>query len=165
VKKNAKGYTETWNGFKLHVDVKDTGLPLSAILTPASLHDSQVAIPLMKLTSSKMSYCYDRMDAAYYAVQIWAQSRELGHVPIIDCNPRRGKVVPMAPHEAKRYNERCVVERFNGRLKEEFGGRNVMVRGQKGNAAPDVWSCHTFCVSVTQSNWLLIVKDRLGGTR
>ena len=37
----------------------------------------------------------------------------------------------MAPHEAKRYNERSVVERFNGRLKEEFGGRNVMVRGAK----------------------------------
>lgn len=131
VKKNAKGYTETWNGFKLHVDVNDTGLPLSAVLTSASLHDSQVAIPLMKLTSSKMSYCYDLMDAAYDAVQIWAQSRELGHVPIIDRNPRRGKVVPMAPHEAKRYNERSVVERFNGRLKEEFGGRNVMVRGAK----------------------------------
>jgi hypothetical protein len=35
----------------------------------------------------------------------------------------------MSPHEAKRYNERSSVERFNGRLKEEFGGRNVMVSG------------------------------------
>jgi hypothetical protein len=35
----------------------------------------------------------------------------------------------MAPHEACRYNEQSAVERFNGRLKEEFGGRNVMVRG------------------------------------
>ena len=34
----------------------------------------------------------------------------------------------MAPHEGRRYNERSAVERFNGRLKEEFGGRNVMVR-------------------------------------
>ena len=47
VKKNAKGYTETWNGFKLHIDVNDCGLPLSALLTSASVHDSQVAIPLM----------------------------------------------------------------------------------------------------------------------
>ena len=129
VKKNAKGYTETWNGFKLHVDVNDLGLPLSAILTSASVHDSQVAIPLMKLTSSKVTSCYDLMDAAYDASQIWEQSRALGHVPIIDRNPRGGTVVPMAPHEAQRYNERTASERFNSRLKEEFGGRNVMVRG------------------------------------
>jgi hypothetical protein len=129
VKQNAKGYTETWNGFKLHVDVNDLGLPLSAILTSASVHDSQVAIPLMKLTSGKVTYCYDLMDAAYDAGQVWEQSRTLGHVPIIDRNPRGGAVVPMAPHEAQRYNERTASERFNSRLKEAFGGRNVMVRG------------------------------------
>jgi len=129
VKKNAKGYTETWNGFKLHIDVNDFGLPLSAVLTSASVHDSQVAIPLMKLTSSKVTYCYDLMDAAYDAAQIWDQSRELDHVPIIDRNPRGKDIVPMAPHEAERYNERTASERCNSRLKEELGGRNVMVRG------------------------------------
>jgi hypothetical protein len=128
-KKNAKGYKESWTGYKLHVDVNDAGFPLSAVLTSASLHDSQVAIPLMKLTSDKVQYCYDLMDAAYDAEQIWRQSKELGHVPIIDRNPRKGKAVPMAPHEARRYNERSAAERFNSRLKEEFGGRNVMVRG------------------------------------
>jgi hypothetical protein len=56
VKRNAKGYTETWNGFKLHLDVNDCGLPLSAVLTSASVHDSQVAIPLMKLPSGKVTY-------------------------------------------------------------------------------------------------------------
>jgi hypothetical protein len=129
VKKNAKGYTETWNGFKLHLDVNDFGVPLSALLTSASLHDSQVAIPLMKLTSSKVTYCYDLMDAAYDAAQVWEQSRELGHVPIIDRNPRRKESIPMAPHEAVRYNERTSAERCNSRLKEDFGGRSVMVRG------------------------------------
>jgi hypothetical protein len=128
-KKNAKGYKESWTGYKLHVDVNDAGFPLTAVLTSASVHDSQVAIPLMKLTSKKVQYCYDLMDAAYDAEQIWRQSRELGHVPIIDRNPRKGDTIPMAPHEARRYNERSVAERFNGRLKEEFGGRNVMVRG------------------------------------
>ena len=83
----------------------------------------------MKATSNKVQYCYDLMDAAYDADQIWRQGRELGHVPIIDCNPRNGDAIPMAPHEASRYNERSVAERFNSRLKEEFGGRNVMVRG------------------------------------
>lgn len=128
-KKNAKGYKESWNGYKLHADVNDTMLPLSVVLTSASLHDSQVAIPLIKLTSSKVTYCYDLMDAAYDAWQIWEQSKALGHVAIIDRNERRSEALPMSPHEAKRYNERSSVERFNGRLKEEFGGRNVMVRG------------------------------------
>lgn len=129
IKKNAKGYTETWNGYKLHVDVNDIGLPLSAVLTSASVHDSQVAIPLIKLTSGKVTYCYDLMDAAYDAGQVWEQSRELGHVPIIDRNPRGKEAIPMAPHEAQRYNERTASERFNSRLKEEFGGRSVMVQG------------------------------------
>ncbi|MCB5271914.1 MAG: transposase [Candidatus Cloacimonetes bacterium] len=129
VKKNAKGYTETWNGFKLHIDVNDCGLPLSAVLTSASVHDSQVAIPLMKLTSGKVTYCYDLMDAAYDAAQIWDESKELDHVPIIDRNPRGKEITPMAPHEAERYNERTASERCNSRLKEDFGGRNVMVRG------------------------------------
>lgn len=34
----------------------------------------------------------------------------------------------MSPAEAIRYNERSTVERVNGRLKKEFGGRDVMVR-------------------------------------
>ena len=129
VKKNAKGYTETWNGFKLHLDVNDCGLPLSVVLTSASVHDSQVAIPLMKLTSNKVTYCYDLMDAAYDAAQVWDESRDLGHVPIIDRNPRGKEAIPMSPHEKARYNERTASERCNSRLKEEFGGRSVMVRG------------------------------------
>lgn len=129
VKKNAKGFAEAWNGYKLHVDVNDCGLPISAILTSASLHDSQAAIPLMKMTSGKVTYCYDLMDAAYDAKPIWEASRELGHVPIIDRNPRSKETAPMAPHEAVRYNERTAAERFNSSLKDSFGGRNVMVKG------------------------------------
>ena len=47
----------------------------------------------------------------------------------MDRNPRGGTVVPLAPHAAQRSNERTASERFNGRLKEAFGGRGVMVRG------------------------------------
>ncbi len=126
---NAKGYKESWNGYKLHLDVNDCGLPISAVLSSASLHDSQVAIPLMKLTADKVVSCYDLMDAAYDAAPIWEQSRELGHVPIIDRNPRGHEIIPMAPHEAVRYNERTSAERCNGRFKDEFGGRDVQVRG------------------------------------
>jgi len=130
-KKNSKGYKETWIGYKLHADVNDCCLPISLALTAASLHDSQVAIPLMKMTSERIDYLYDLMDAAYDAQPIYAVSRSLGHVPIIDKNSRGQEVIPLAPHEAARYKERTVAERFNSRLKEEFGGGNVMVRGAK----------------------------------
>jgi transposase len=45
-KKNSKGYKISWIGYKLHIDVADGGIPISAVLTSASTHDSQVAIPL-----------------------------------------------------------------------------------------------------------------------
>jgi hypothetical protein len=69
-KQNAKGYKTSWNGYKLHLDTNDIGLPISAVVTSASLHDSQVAIPLIKLTSQKVTYLYDLMDAAYDAQRI-----------------------------------------------------------------------------------------------
>ena len=71
------------------------------------------------------------MDSAYDAKEIRDVSRSLGHVPLIDKNPRRGEALPMAPAEALRYHERTASERLNGRLKEEFGARRVMVRGHK----------------------------------
>lgn len=129
MKKNAKGDKESWIGYKLHADVNDCCLPISAALTAASLHESQVAIPLMKRTSERVDYLYDLMDAAYDAGPIYEVSRNLGHVPIIKKNRRSKEVIPMAPHEAARYRERTVAERFNSRLKEEFGGSNIMVRG------------------------------------
>ncbi|MDP3185275.1 MAG: transposase [Anaerolineales bacterium] len=128
-KKNSKGYKATWIGYKVHADVNDCCLPISVALTAASLHDSQVAIPLMKMTSARVDYLYDVMDAAYDAKAIYEVSRSLGHVPIIDKNGRGKGVIPMAPHEAARYRERSVAERFNSRLKEDFGAGNVMVRG------------------------------------
>lgn len=128
-KKNSKGHKHTWIGYKLHIDTACNGLPVTAVLTSASLHDSQVAIPMMKLTAEKVTSLYDLMDSAYDAESIYQVSRSLGHVPVIDKNPRRGTVLPMAPAEALRYNERTIAEHTNGRLKEEFGGNKVKVRG------------------------------------
>ena len=143
VKKNAKGALETWVGYKLHVDAADGGVPVSCLLTSASMHDSQAAIPLACLTAGRLDNLYDLMDAAYDAEEIRAYSRELGHVAIIDFNPRRsserneamkreatarrtlGHVFP----EQRRYHQRSTVERVHARLKDEFGGRHVRVRG------------------------------------
>jgi hypothetical protein len=98
---------------------------------------------MMKLSAAKVTSCYDLMDSAYDAAYIRAQSQELGHVAIIDRNPRGQQVVPMAPHEAVRYRERSDVERSFGRLKDEFGARNVHVRG------PDKVMLHTMFGVIT----------------
>ena len=99
------------------------GCRSSTIVTSASVHDSQVAIPLIK------TYLYDLMDAAYDAKRIDETSRQFGHVPIIDKNARGKETIPMAPHEAERYKMRSSAERANSRLKEDFGANNVMVKG------------------------------------
>ena len=56
-------------------------------------------------------------------------SQKFGHVAIIDKNGRGKEVIPMAPHETERYKERSSAERANGRLKEDFGASNIMVKG------------------------------------
>ena len=86
---------------QVHLDTNDAGLPISALVTSASLHDSQAAIPLIKLTSRKVTYLYDLMDAAYDAKRIEETSLKLGHVPIIDRNGRGQEIIPMAPHEVR----------------------------------------------------------------
>ena len=142
-KKNSKGYKETWIGYKLHLDAADGQIPISCLLTSASTHDSQVALPLAAMTSQRITNLYDLMDAAYDAPIIREYSTSLGHVSLIDRNPRRNTalgeelrsearrraLLHFERPEDHRYKERTTVERVYARLKDEFGGRMVRVRG------------------------------------
>ena len=128
-KKNSQSRKECWCGYKLHLDVIDGDIPVSAILTSASLHDSQVAIPLAQMSAGRIVNLYDLADAAYDAKQIREMSARPGHVPIIDDNPGRGEKREFSPAEAVRYRERSAVERVNSHLHEQHGGRHVHVRG------------------------------------
>jgi len=131
-KKNSKGYKVSWRGYKLHLDTADGDMPISAVLTSASVHDSQVALPLSKITEQRVTNLYDLMDAAYDAQIIRDHSKSKGHVPLIDFNRRSPKDTrEFAPHEAVRYNERSASERVNSNLKDNFGGRFVRVRGHQ----------------------------------
>lgn len=129
--KKKNGKTFHWKGYKLHVDWADGEIPISCILTSASVHDSQVAIPLATISAARVDSLYDLMDSAYDAKQIREHSLFLGHVPIIDHNRRKGPKIEMDAATKRRYNERSTAERGFALLKECFGGRNVMVRGNK----------------------------------
>jgi hypothetical protein len=140
-KQDSQGNQRYWRGYKLHLDVADGQIPISAVLSSASLHDSQVAIPLATMSTKRVTYLYEVMDAAYEAYHIEEQSRALGHVPIIDPKAPGGpkSQLPcllkaqreLSPAQKERYKERTMVERVNARLKDEFGARNIRVRGAK----------------------------------
>ena len=94
-KKNSKGYKETWTGYKLHIDVACGQIPVSCVLPRSPGHSPGIAIPLMTMTSARVSYLYDLMDAAYDTAAIYDQSWALGHAPIVGRNFRadhQGKV-------------------------------------------------------------------------
>lgn len=130
-KRDSKGLKHTWRGYKLHIDVADGDIPVNAMLTSASVHDSQVAMPLMVSTSRKLDYLYDVADSAYCDLILNNASRELGHVPLVDHNPRRGEKIPFESHEAERYKVRSQSERVNAYLKDSHGGSHVWVRGHR----------------------------------
>src|ERR1039457_5960345 len=110
-------------------DVADGQIPISCLLTSASLHDSQAALPLAEMTAQRVTSLYDLMDRGYESHQILQRSEKLGHVPIIDRQKHGGQKVEMDLHRAVRFRERTAVERVYARLKEEFGGQSVRVRG------------------------------------
>ena len=128
-KPNAHGHKEYWPGYKLHMDVIDGQIPISCVLTSASLNDNQVAIPLAVMSAQRVTSCYDLMDAGYDCEAIREHSRKLGHVPIIRHQKRGTQTVEMDPHEMARYRERSGIERAFSRLKDEFGFSTVRVRG------------------------------------
>ena len=156
-KRNAKGHSTSWIGYKLHIDTADGDIPVSCVLTSASVHDSQVAIPLAEITAGRITHLYDLMDSAYDVPEIKAHSASLGHVPIIDHKTRRGEkgaieAEALAKRSAGyrlaediRYNERSGAERVNSALKDSYGGRFVRVRG-----APKVF-CHLMFGILTQT--------------
>ena len=145
VKTSSKGHQQYWRGFKLHADVADGQVPVSLLLTGANVHDATGAIPLMTMTAGRVTWLYDRMDSAYDANAILQHSRQLGHVPIVRPHPRRNgrsktqlpkvfqakKAPELTWAEQDRLKERTAVERVFGRLKEEFGGNSVRVRGSR----------------------------------
>lgn len=131
IKQNSKGNRETWIGGKLHISVTDGDIPITAFYSGANVHDSSVALPLIKDTSKRISYLYDLDDAAYDSDIIRDFSIINGHKPIIDINPKNSKElkakIALIKEEKNKfeslnlpqlsdeyhYNQRSMVERVN----------------------------------------------------
>jgi IS5 family transposase len=129
-KKNSQGNVYFWKGYKLHLDISDTGFPLNAVITGANVHDSQLAIPMEKMLEEKVHSCYSLMDAGYDAKVIDDFIRSRGRIPVIDPNKRKDKErPPLDPAKKARYNFRTEVERANGYLKDNLLPAKIYVKG------------------------------------
>jgi len=131
-KKNSEGNIFYWKGYKLHLDVSDIGFPLTAWVSGANVHDSQLAIPLEKLTCKKVKFFYSVMDSAYDARWIHAYVR-MGHrIPVIEPNTRRDvNRPPLDPAKQERYKIRTTVERAYSHLKDRLIPKSLYVKGHQ----------------------------------
>lgn len=164
VKQNSKGNREVWIGGKLHISAVDGDIPITAIYSGANVHDSSVALPLIKETSKKVSYLYDLQDAGYDADIIREFSQKHGHHPIVDINPKNSQVlrdkIQLAEDEKKKfkffnlpqssdihhYKQRSMVERVNKYLKEDFGCSTIYYQGATKVASVLAFGILSICI-------------------
>ena len=167
IKQNSKGNRHRWIGGKLHLSVVDGDIPITALYSSATVHDSSLALPLIKQSSQKVTYLYDLADAAYDNTIIKNFSKLHNHRPIIDVNPKNSKKlkakIALEKSEKKilgglnlyndsedlHYNQRSSVERVNAYLKDSYGCSKIYYQGAQKVAS--VFAFAVLSVCITQS--------------
>jgi len=165
IKQNSKGNRHKWTGGKLHLSVVDGDIPITAIYSSASVHDSSLALPLIKESSQKVNYLYDLADAAYDTSIIKDYSKKYNHRPIIDINPKNSKKlkekIALAKSEKKilqplklyndsddrHYNQRTSVERVNAYLKDSYGCSKIYYQGAQKVASVLAFAVLSVCIA------------------
>lgn len=160
MKKSAQGYTKIWKGYKLHAAVGDHCIPLSLIVTSASLNDCEAAIPLISKSNLVARNLYHLMDAAYDHPEIKTCCISLGSVSIIDQCPinaaekvekeaekERKKLLNFQTAEDIRYKERFPKERFNASYKDYCGGSAIYYRGHSKVSCHVMFGALTFAAA------------------
>ncbi len=104
------------------MDTADGEVPISCLVTSASLHDSQAAIALASLTQRRVDNCYDLMDSVYDAKEIAAHRRASGREPIIDPNPRKKKAADCREQKAQRNARFIPADRVRYRERPPWSG-------------------------------------------
>jgi len=165
IKQNSKGNRHRWTGGKLHLLVVDGDIPITVRYSSASVHDSSLALPLIKESSQKVNYLYDLADAAYDTSIIKDYSKKLNHRPIIDINPKNSKKlkakIALAKSEKKileplklyndsddrHYNQRGSVERVNAYLKDNYGCNKIYYQGAQKVASVLAFAVLSVCIT------------------
>lgn len=120
-KQNSQGQRQWFIGYKAHMGCDDFGVPVAYTVTGACVHDTQAAIPLMKLTQKNFDFLYVLMDKGYVSADIEAYVHRIGRKSIIAQRSYKGVPPPqMDSLTALRYEKRTVIERTNGELKDGY---------------------------------------------
>ena len=131
-KLNSKGHMQWRIGYKVHLAVDDMGIPVSFAVTGASVHDSRLAIPLMRMAGDRVRFLYALMDGGYSSGDIMEFTKSMDAVPVIDFKAdRNGVKAEMEPAKKIRYRGRTTVERTNSELKDCFLPPKLYSRGSK----------------------------------
>jgi len=129
-KQNSKGKRQWFIGYKAHLATDDHGVPMSFAVTGASVHDSQVAVPLMKKTRETADFLYVLLDKGYISPVINGYVDMIGRKAIIDRKAYKGVVAdPLDPASRHRYAARTTVERTNSELKDGYLPDVIYKRG------------------------------------
>lgn len=114
-KQNYEGKRLWFIGYKAHLATNDHGV------TGASVHDSKVAVPLMKKTREITDFWYVLLDKGYISLVINDYVDMIGRNAIIDRKSYKGVVADsLDPASQKLYIARTTVGRTNSELKDGF---------------------------------------------
>lgn len=105
---------------------------MSFAVTGASVHDSKVAVPLMKKTRGITDFWYVLLDKGYISPVINDYVDMIERKVIIDRKAYQGVVAaPLDPASQLRYTARTTVERTNSELKDGFLPDTIYKRGAR----------------------------------
>jgi hypothetical protein len=118
---------ETW---EKPVNRKKDLLP--EVVTGAKVQDSQLALPLEKLTERRVQHLYSIMDSAYDAPEIRAYPILGGRQVLVERNPRRREEGSgLDPAQRERFKIRSAGERAYAHWKDSLIPSKLFVRGHR----------------------------------
>lgn len=158
-KKNSKGNTQYTIGYKAHIATDDFGVPISFVVTGACVHDSKVAVPLMKMAHKQTDFFYILLDKGYISPAVNDYAEIIERTVIIDRKRYKGIIpIPLEPISEERYKARTTVERTNSELKDGFLPDKIYKRGAQ--ARYEIERALLLTTIKKVSNLLLLKKEQ-----
>jgi len=159
-KQNSKGNKQWFIGYKAHIATDDFGVPICFVVTGACVHDSKVAVPLLKIANQKTEFFYILLDKGYISPAVNDYADMIERKVIIDRKGYKGvSPIPLEPAYAERYKARTTVERTNSELKDGFLPDKIYKRGSQAQYEIQLAILLTTVKKV--SNMLLLKKQSI----
>ena len=130
-KQNSNGKAYQWKDYKLHAVVNEYNVPVAALITSASVHDSLCAIPLFRITEARVDGLYYLMDKGYDAAAIRDEISAAGKVALIDYKANRNGILAgeFIGNQIERYKKRTFAESHFSHVKMRYLPRYILYRG------------------------------------